>query len=74
MTRYGIGSSSTEWMLTTFSWRICADMRASRRNRLRAGDVEAISRTLIATIRSSLVSKARSTVPQAPLPTIFRTS
>ncbi len=76
MTRYGIGCSSTAWMLTTLAWRMAAAARASRRNRFRGGEVAASPRaiTLMATIRCSFSSNARTTVPNPPRPTTSSTS
>ena len=42
ITRYGSGCSSTAYTWTMFSCRTLAEDRASRRNRLRAGEVAAI--------------------------------
>ena len=55
---------------------LLAEARASRRKRLRAGEVAAKveDMTLMATIRCSFSSNALSTVPKAPLPRISRTS
>ena len=76
ITRYGSGCSSTAYTWTTFSCRTLADDRASRRNRLRAGEVAAIcgASTLIATTRCSVSSKARNTMPKPPLPRTSSTS
>src|SRR5262245_27173978 len=68
ITRYGSGCSSTAYTCTTFSWRTLALERASRRKRLRAGDVAAIcgDSTFTATTRWSTSSNARKTIPNPP--------
>jgi hypothetical protein len=68
ITRYGRGCSSTAYTWTTFSCRTLADDRASRRNRLRAGELAANwgASTLTATTRCSVSSKARNTMLNPP--------
>ena len=76
MAMYGSGCSPTSYTWTTFSCRTWALDRASRRNRLRAGEVAAIcgDSTFTATTRWSTSSNARKTIPNPPWPSTWSTS
>jgi hypothetical protein len=76
MAMYGSGRSPTSYTCTTFSCLTWADDRASRRNRLRAGEVAATcgESTFTATTRRRTSSNARKTMPNPPRPSTLSTS
>jgi hypothetical protein len=77
ITRYGgDAASTTAYTCTTFSCRTAAYPRASRANRLRAGDAAAIvgASTFTATTRRRVSSNARNTIPNPPRPSTSDTS